>query len=371
MVINSLKTTYVLIVIITINYLNNSFILDNDFKRDGVIYLRKIFFMENFTRRWKWSISVLAIGLLTIYGCSDVVMIEELKETQESFDRNAPIDFSGCVIDPLTCEPVANATVTSGATTLTTDADGKFHTKVEVNQLSNTVQVEKEGHVPFSFFIDYSEYDGDIRIDLPTQQSCVWIGPSEGAWYKVSTNDDCVTYIVDIFAGSVDKWVEICIGPGGNAYGNGVDLFFSQPSISIDTPDEEDVEFLKDVDVRIDLQDLLDAANKSMCLAEESSLAIPGLQGLTDPDDILTVLFGSGNFAERIGDRLISTSQVSGTIIPGVGIIGTDEEAGGFVIFPFLAAGGGIGAPIPFPDNDGPSPDLPGTPHQSVADGDG
>ena len=122
--------------------------------------------MENFTRRWKWSISVLAIGLLTVYGCSDVVMMTELQESQESFDRSAPIDFSGCVIDPLTCEPVADATVNSGATTLTTDADGKFQVEVEGTQLSNTIRVEKEGHVPYCFFVDYSEYDGDIRIDL-------------------------------------------------------------------------------------------------------------------------------------------------------------------------------------------------------------
>ena len=326
--------------------------------------------MENFTRRWKWSISVLAIGLLTVYGCSEAVLIEDLKETQVSFDRNAPIDFSGYVIDPQTCEPVANATVTSGVTTLTTDAEGKFQTEVEGSLLSNTVLVEKEGHVPYCFFIDYSEYDGDIRIDLPTQQSCVWISPDEGAWYKVSTNDDCITFVIDIFSGSVDRWVEICIGPGGNAYGNGVDLFFSQPSISIDTPDEECVEFLKDVDVRIDLQDLLDAARKSMCLAEESSLAIPGLQELTDIDDIISVIFGTDNVVERFNDRLISKSPVSGTTIPGVGIIGTDKETGGCVVFPFLPDGG-IGDPIPFPENKEPVPDLPGIPHQSVADGDG
>jgi len=227
--------------------------------------------MENFTKRWKWSISIVAIGLITMYGCTDVVMMEELKDSQESFDRNAPINFSGCVIDPLSCRPVANATVTSGATTVTTDSDGKFQTSVEESLLSNSVSVSKDGHVPFSFIVDYNRFKGDIRIDLPRRQQCVWIGPDEGAWYKVSTYNNCLTYIIDIFTGSVKNWTEVCIGPGGNAYGAGIDIFFGLASISVAGPNGEHIEFSKRIDVRYSTEDLLGVAEKSDCLAEEYS----------------------------------------------------------------------------------------------------
>ena len=294
---------------------------------------------------------------------------DRLNDSQESFTRNAPVNFSGCIIDPLTCDPVADAKVTSGVTIVTTDSVGKFQTIAETNLLSNTVTVEKDGHVPYKFSVDYSTFKGDIRIDLPSTQSCVWIGPSEGAWYKVMTHDGCITYIIDVFGGAVKSWTQICIGPGGNAYGARIDGFFSQPSINIDTPEEECVEFVKKVDVRVRVKDIVKVAGKSECLAAGSSAAVPGIEDLTDPQDIITVLFGPDNVATHDDGLLITKSSITGTIVPGVGIIGVDKETGECVVYPFLPDGD-IGMPIPFPE-DGDPIDFPGVPHQSVADGDG
>ena len=189
--------------------------------------------MENFTNRWKWSISIVAIGLFSLCSCGDAILSEDLQESQEFARKSSAVNFSGCIIDPLTCYPVEGAVVTSGETTVTTDADGKFSSIVEESLLSNTVSVEKDGHVPYAFAVDYDQFEGDIRIDLPTTQVCVWIGPNEGAWYKVTTNDGCVTYRIDILRGSIDIWTEICVGPGGNAYGAGIDGFFARPSICL------------------------------------------------------------------------------------------------------------------------------------------
>ena len=142
---------------------------------------------------------MVAIGFLFLYSCNDAVLVDLIDVPQESANKgSALVNFSGTVIDPLTCEPVGDATITSGATTVTTDSEGRFSEEVEESLLSNTIMVEKEGHVSYSFAANYDQFTGDIRIDLPTRQVCVWVGPNEGAWYKVTTNDGCVTYRIDI-----------------------------------------------------------------------------------------------------------------------------------------------------------------------------
>ena len=313
-------------------------------------------------------------------------MMEELKETEASFNRNAPITLSGQVIDPLTCLPVEGATITSGSVTLTTDADGNFQESVNTDDLGNVFTVEKEEHISYEFAVNFKEFDGNIRIDLPERQNCVWVGRNEGAWYKVTTNDGCVEYIVDMFGSTFEEWTEVCIGPGGNAYGAGIDEFFAQPSVSIETPDNPNAKIVKLVDVRFDPRDLLAAGKKSSCLSPGSSIAAACAAGVTDQTDILSVLYGvDNNTITKNGDVVIKV-PTQGTVIPGVGIIHTHEDfTSGFAsntaesrnvvtsmfICHFLPDGS-LGPPIPvILDENGDLPDFPGVPHQSVPDGDG
>ena len=283
--------------------------------------------MEIFTKMCRCSTFLAAIGLVAFFGCGKVDLVDNLKVNQESFTRASSLTVTGQIINPETSIPVSGAIVKTNSFTATTDNNGQFSATLDNFSDSESVKVTKEGHINYEFAVDYTGIADNATLSwniyLPEREECVWIGPNEGAWYKVTANN--TEYVIDFRRGAVDDWTQVCVSQGGLAFGQGIPNAFGLLGINIDTPgNPEGVIFNSPADVRFDLAALLlnyPATPEATIINAAQDAAVGG----ANTSELSNLLYGINFDAASGGDSnnegpLVISGFIPGNVIPGIGV---------------------------------------------------
>ena len=327
--------------------------------------------MKYFTKKCKWFVFLTAIGLVAFYGCGKIEQVDDLATLQalqeESFVRGegvkVELQVQGTVIDPITCLPLANATVTTGSFSTITDVNGNFTADINTTDNAEIITVNKDGYVNYDFPVSYrSSPNGTTlnwTINLSPRQSCVWVGPEEGAWYRITVSG--VEYTIDIRRGTVDAWTQICTGPSGSAIGQGIPLAYAAIGLSVETPEAADVVFNFPVDVRY---------NSLEAFGSKGGIGSGSIHTETVND-----LIAAGASLQEIGDALYGANNY--TISPSGAFVFNIPFSSEYVLIAGLQAGGFLFSfqadglfdeATPLINEAG---SVEGIPHQSVGDGGG
>jgi len=337
--------------------------------------------MQYLTRLHNRSIYLIAIGLFMLSACGKVEIVELAQTKQESFVRASSLTVGGQVINPETGEPIQGAVVATASFSAVTNADGNFKASLDSFSDSEAVTVTKDGHIVYEFGVNYTGLsDGatlNWEIYLPERETCIWIGPDEGAWYKFTANN--TEYVVDVRRGSVDEWVQICVSQGGLAFGTGLNIAFGLPGLSVETPGlVGGTLFNLPLDIRFDVASVLRNYPNlpSNTVAGTGQIAAIGEEINAIVSNILygTDFTGSGNPSSS----LIINGNIPGNIIPGIGVIFNN------VFYPFsvfldpstvIGDDGSIDTGVNGLDGgvilDDNSDEVENIPHQSIGDAGG
>ena len=193
--------------------------------------------------------------LLCFYlaSCGKTAKIEnDLLPNVTSSDRaeECELIISGRIVNTKNLAPIEGAMVKGTLFEAETDENGEFSVSLSLTEddIIDDISVTKEG-----FLIkEFKAYLGSVvqlktcplvtniswDIALSERQEGVWVGPKDGAWYKVMdtvatqiTNNDGLidtvliarTYTIDVRRGSLDDWAQVFVSPDNSgAVGPGI-----------------------------------------------------------------------------------------------------------------------------------------------------
>jgi hypothetical protein len=202
----------------------------------------------------------LYIGLFAVFACFLLVNCgnqEKLEDisvlsdaASDSRAEECAVILKGRVVNTKNLQPIAGAEVSSDRFSAKTNANGEFEVSLNFKEdgIIDDVEVRKDGFLVKGF----KAYFGSLvkigscplvtniswNVALSEKQEGVWVGPKEGAWYKIMdtvatevTNEAGMSeinlrtnmFVVDIRRGSLDDWGRVHVSPNhSTAIGPGI-----------------------------------------------------------------------------------------------------------------------------------------------------
>ncbi len=212
--------------------------------------------MKKFFYGYSSWLCLVLVMLVYLSSCGKLDKIDgmeaALNTTSSSRSSKCELIISGRVVNTKNLEPIAEARVESSQFVAETDANGEFSVTLTIEEdgLVDDITVRKDDFIVKEFKAFYGSLvtvgscpavtNISWDIGLSELKQDVWVGPNDGAWYKVMdtvatqfTNDlglldtAFVTnvYTLDIRRGSFDTWKNVIISPDNSrAVGPGIPI---------------------------------------------------------------------------------------------------------------------------------------------------
>lgn len=255
--------------------------------------------MKKFFHGYTSWLGMILVMLVYLSSCGKLDKIDgmeaALNTTSSSRSSQCELIITGRVVNTKNLEPIADAMVESSQFSARTDENGQFSTTLTIEEdgIVDDVTITKGGFVIKSFKAYYGSLvtvgtcpavtNISWDIGLSELKEDVWVGPKDGAWYKIMdtvatefTNalgllDTALitnVYTIDIRRGSFNDWKNVIISPDNSrAVGPGIPIEVSNFVIvhfDIQVNDSEnglqqvassrnEEVFLKDLDIRFPL----------------------------------------------------------------------------------------------------------------------